>query len=344
MTSPLVAFLRRCRPRGAALSLLLVLPALLGAPAPAAARGSACDPWRVDAVRPVRAASGSELAVATQNLHRFFDDVDDGGGPRLDAAEYRRRLRQLARQLDEVLRRPAVVAVQEAEHQKALADLAAELHARTGSRWQAVLREGADPGGIDVGFLVRADWQVRAVEQLLAGERLGRQRLFDRPPLRVLLRGPDGRELELVNVHLKSLLGSEGPSAARVARKRARQAEALAGWVRSALAAAPRRPLVVLGDFNATPDARGDVDVLGILVAAGLRNAIDRLPEDERYTYLFRCTPEALDHVLVAPALLPAVTGLAASRGNAGAAPAAAAADSPLGSSDHDGLVLYLRR
>lgn len=345
MTSSVVPSPSVCRSRGAALALLVGACLLLAAPAPAQARGSACDPWRVEAVRPVPAAASGELAVATQNLHRFFDDVDDGGGPRVDSAEYRRRLRQLARQVDEVLRRPAVLAIQEAEHEKALADLAAELRARTGQRWQPVLREGADPGGIDVGFLVRADWQVRAVEQLLAGERLGRQRLFDRPPLRVLLRGPDGHELELVNVHLKSLLGSEGPAAAKVARKRTRQAEALAGWVRSALAAAPRRPLVVLGDFNATPDARGEVDVLGILAAAGLRNAIDRLPVDERYTYLFRCAPEALDHVLVAPGLQSAVAGLAASRGNAGAVTGPETpVDSPLGSSDHDGLVLYLRR
>lgn len=197
--------------RGACLSLLLSGVGLAALqPATALARASACDPWRVEAVRPVPAPSPGELAVATQNLHRFFDDVDDGGGPRVDTAEYRRRLRQLARQVDEVLRRPAVLAVQEAEHEKALADLSAELGRRTGQRWQPVLREGADPGGIDVGFLVRADWQVRAVEPLLAGERLGRQRLFDRPPLRLLLRGPGGRELELVNVHLKSLLGSEG--------------------------------------------------------------------------------------------------------------------------------------
>lgn len=336
-----VRFTRR-RAAGGPL-LLLCLGLVLAWPGVALA--GACDPWRVEAVRPVPAAARGELAVATQNLHRLFDDVADGGGPRVATDVYRRRLRQLARQVDEVLGRPAVVAVQEAEHEKALADLAAELAERTGTRWRPVLREGADPGGIDVGYLVRADWQVRAVEPLLGNERLGRQRLFDRPPLRVLLRGPDGKELELVNVHLKSLLGSDGPKAERVARKRRRQAEALAGWVRQALAASPQRPLLVLGDFNATPDARGGVDVLGILVAAGLRNTLDRLPESERYTYLYRCEPEALDHVLVAPALQRAVVALAASRGNAGARRGPdIPLDSPLGSSDHDGLVIYLRR
>ena len=328
--------------RGTRCAALLLLLAGLALPAPALARGTC--PHRIDAVRPVSAAATGEVTVATQNLHRLFDDADDGGGPVVPAAEYRRQLQQLARQLDEVLRRPAVIAVQEVEHEKALADLAAELRRRTAMAWTPVLREGADPGGIDVGFLVRSDWRVLAVEPLLAGEKLGRLRLFDRPPLRVLLRGPDGGELELVNVHLKSLLGSEGPKAARVARKRQRQAEALAGWVRQALAARPARRLVVLGDFNATPDARGGVDVLGIIAAAGLHNLEQRLPVEERYTYLFRCEPEALDHIMVAPALLPAVVDVAVSRGNAGAAPGRdTPSDSPLGSSDHDGLVLYLR-
>lgn len=328
--------------RGARYALVMLLLAGLGLPGPALARSSC--PHRVDAVRPVPVAAAGQVTVATQNLHRLFDAVDDGGGPVVAAADYRRQLQQLARQLDEVLRRPVVIAVQEAEHEKALADLAAELRRRTGVAWTPVLREGADPGGIDVGFLVRSDWRVLAVEPLLVREKLGRLPLFDRPPLRLALRAPGGRELELVNVHLKSLLGSDGPKAARVARKRQRQAEALAGWVRQSLAARPGRRLLVLGDFNATPDVRGGVDVLGILAAVGLHNLQSRLPEAERYTYLFRCAPEALDHILVAPALLPAVAGLAVSRGNAGtAAGRPIPADSPLGSSDHDGLVLYLR-
>lgn len=312
----------------------------------AQARGSDC-PLRVHAVRPVPAASGGELTLATQNLRRLFDDVDDGGGDVVSTDEYRQRLAQLAAQVDEVLRRPAVLAVQEAEHEKTLADLAAVLRERTGVTWRPVLREGHDPGGIDAGFLVRADWQVLVVEQLLEERKLDRHALFDRPPLRLLLRAPGGQSLEVVNLHLKSLYGSDRgeAKARRVARKRQLQAEAVAAWVGAALAAQPRRRLVLLGDFNATPDARGDVDVLGIIEGAGLRRLDDRLPEDERYTFVFRCEPEALDHVLVSPALLPAVEGLAVSRGNAAATHrrTTPVSGSALGSSDHDGLVLYLR-
>lgn len=311
----------------------------------AAARGDDC-PQRAYAVQPVPVPATGDVTVATQNLKRLFDDVDDGVGKVVPTAEYRERLARLARQVDEVLRRPAVLAVQEVEHEKALADLAGALRARTGISWRPVAPEGQDSGGIDVGFLVRADWQVLAVEPLLARQKLDRHPLFDRPPLRLLLRTPQGREIEVVNVHLKSLYGSDRNerAALRIARKRQHQAEALAGWLRVALAAKPQRHLLVLGDFNATPEVLGGVDVLGLLQQAGLRSLLERLPVEERYTFLYRCQPEALDHVLASPALLPSVVRLAVSRGNAGARPRRdTPPDSALASSDHDGLVLYLK-
>ncbi|MCC2637089.1 MAG: Endonuclease/exonuclease/phosphatase family [Moraxellaceae bacterium] len=297
-------------------------------------------------MQPVPAPAAGEVTVATQNLKRLFDDVDDGIGKVVPTAEYHQRLGQLARQVDEVLRRPAVLAVQEVEHEKALADLAGALRARTGISWRPVAPEGQDSGGIDVGFLVRADWQVLAIEPLLARQKLDRHPLFDRPPLRLLLRSPQGREIEVINVHLKSLYGSDRDerAARRIARKRQQQAEALAAWLRAALVAKPPRRMLVLGDFNATPEVLGGVDVLGILQQAGLHSLLERLPEEERYTFVYRCRPEALDHVLSSPALLPAVARLAVSRGNAGARLRRdMPPDSALASSDHDGLVVYLR-
>lgn len=311
----------------------------------AEARAGAC-PLRTSEVRPVPQASGNGFAVATQNLKKLFDDVDDGKGDLVAGDDYRLHLQRLGRHIDEVLRRPAVLAVQEVEHERALAALAADLKARTGDSWRAVLREGPDPSGIDVGYLVRSDWQVLEVEQLLTKERLDRHPLFDRPPLRLRLQEPGGKELEVVNVHLKSLYGSDRDrrKAKRVADKRRRQAEALAAWLHAGLVAKPQRRLVLLGDFNATPDALGGVDVLGLIGQAGLRRLDQRLPEDERYTFVYRCEPRALDHILVSPALLPGVERLAVSRGNAAAAPRRdTPLDSPLGSSDHDGLVLFLK-
>lgn len=312
---------------------------------PAALAAVGCTP-PVRQARPVPVADAGEFTIATQNLMRFFDDVDDGDGKPVASAEYRRREAKLARQVQEVLRLPDVLAVQEVENEKVLTAFAATLaRQHRGRHYRAIAPEGFDYSGIDVGFLVRADWQVLGMEPLFRRHRLKKSALFDRPPLWLRLRTPQGGELELVNVHLRSLKGSDDPATApRVAHKRRRQAEVLAGWV-ARLAAEPRIRLLLLGDFNATPDGAGGVDVLGRLQAAGLHSLLEQLPPGERYTYVYRCQGEALDHLLASAALLPAVQRLAVSRGNAGVpARLGAASRSPLRSADHDGLVLYLGR
>jgi predicted extracellular nuclease len=293
----------------------------------------------------VPAAAAEEFTIATQNLMRLFDDIDDGGAETVPTARYRLRLAKLARQVGEVLRHPHVLAVQEAENQKVLAELAeAVARQHPGLRYQVVLLEGHDRGGIDVGFLVRGDWKVLKAEQLLARARLDRAFLFDRPPLLLRVQTPRG-PLDIVNVHLKSLRGSDDRAEAkRIARKRARQAGALAGWVRGRLATRQAPPLVVLGDFNAVPGGQGGVDVLGILQGAGLRRLEAGLAPGEQWTYVYRCRGNALDHVLASPGLT-GVGRVAISRGNAGVAGRfAQAPGTALRSADHDGLVLYLRR
>ncbi len=294
-------------------------------------------------------AAKGEVTVATQNLFHLFDDVDEGGTEVVPPRRYRQRLEKLSLQIVEVLRSPDVIAVQEAENLKVLSDLSAVVAARNGRvPYQAVLLEGRDRSGIDVGFLVRADWKIEAQQQLLRKVRRGRAPLFDRPPLWLRVGLPGGQPLELVNVHLKSLRGSEDSAeeTRRIADKRRQQAEALAGWLRERLLAEPQVRLVVLGDFNAglAKMPLGGIDVLGMLAEAGGQALDERLPPTERYSYVHECRTEALDHVLVTEALLPAVQALAATRGNAGVSWRFDREDgTALHSADHDGLVLYLK-
>lgn len=326
--------------------------ALLPLSAMAKPGAKACAP-RISALRPVPVAVAGEITVATQNLRRLFDDVDDGPGERVPAAEYQQQLHKLSRQIVQQLHSPDVLAVQEAENINVLKDLAAAISAEGGKTYQAVLLEGHDWGGIDVGFLVSADIKIVSREQLLKTRRLDRAALFDRPPLWLRLQLPQGRMLDIVNVHLKSLLGSDDPATAKkVARKRQRQAEALAEWTGLHLAKNAQAALLVLGDFNASEDGAagaeadvlGGVDVMGLVQAEGLQNQWGRVPAAERYSYVHECRAEALDHVLVSAALQPSVQALAVSRGNAGVSRRLAkTADTALRSSDHDGLVLYLR-
>lgn len=326
--------------------MLCLLPALLlpGMQA-GAAEGKSCDRPRLQAATPVRSADQGEVVIATQNLWRLFDDVDDGVQV-LTPEVYQRKLSKLSRQVVDVLQLPDVVAVQEVENAQVLASLAAAIARRSGQPpYRVALVEGQDPGGIDVGYLIRSDWKVVSLTPLLAAPRLDGKPLFDRPPLHLVVQLPAGERLELVNVHLKSLKGSEHPGkAGRIAVKRRRQASALAGWWQQYVRQHPGAPLVMLGDFNATPEVIGGVDVMGMLQAAGLRPALLQMPEDERYSYVFRCRPELIDNILVAPALQPRVTATAASRGNADASRRMVKrAETAVGSSDHDALVLYLR-
>lgn len=322
--------------------MLVLLLCCVSAPLQAAEKGAHCAP-QISAVRPVPLAPSGEFTIATQNLQRFFDDEAGGRGDVVSSDKYRKKLQQLAAQVTDVLQSPDVLAVQEAENLKVLEDLAAAITVRSGPAYAAVLLEGNDYGGIDVGFLLRRDIALLQVDALLKTRRLDRAALFDRPPLRLRLKLTSGRELDVINVHLKSLRGSEAEIVAKkTARKRQRQAEVLAEWLTAELAKYPQKAMVLLGDFNATPDILGGVDVLGAMRASGLADVDERLPEHERYSYIHDCRGEALDHVLVSPALLPVVSAVAVSRGNTGVRRKAAAHEA-LRSADHDGLVLYLR-
>jgi hypothetical protein len=117
--------------------------------------------------------------------------------------------------------------------------------------------------------------------------------------------------------------------------------------------------LVVTGDFNDYEFSDGYVDAVGQisglfdpaenllsgpdLVNPDLTNQVLSLPEEERYSFIFQGSAQVLDHALTSSVLTPAVTGFAYGRGNADAAVDLINDDTtPLRSSDHDGLVLYL--
>lgn len=313
---------------------------------PALAAREGCDRPKLTAPVAVSQPAATDVTVATQNLWRLFDDVKDGGQV-LTTEQYDLKRTKLARQIAEVLHLPDVVAVQEVENRRVLAGLATEV-ARLSGRpaYQSLVLEGMDPGGIDVGFLVRANWKVLAVKQLLTDKRLDSHPLFDRPPLHIVLQDLSGQRLELVNVHLKSLKGSEHPGKVKkIASKRRLQAQALAGWWRQYVRSYPRVALLMLGDFNATPEVLGGVDVLGELHAAGLVMTSDRLPAEQRYTYVYQCRPELIDNILASPGMVARIRALEASRGNADRhRRVSKEGDTAAGSSDHDALVLYLQR
>jgi predicted extracellular nuclease len=231
--------------------------------------------------------------------------------------------------------------------------------------YRAVHMEAPRIDEFDVGFLVRDTVDVVAVEQVGAAAIFSYDGslLNDRPPLVLDVVVP-GHELPLavtvMVVHQRSLNGIEDPQDGdRVRRKRHEQAEWLAGWIQQRQLDRPDERLLVIGDFNAFEFTDGYVDVVGQVtgrpdprgalipvtdvVAPPLTDWIAALPAEERYSYVYECDAEVLDHVLTTAAADAWVTTVALSRGNADA-PEGLADDGSTAarSSDHDGLVVYL--
>jgi uncharacterized protein len=273
-------------------------PAVVGGPAPAA----------------VASPTAQEVTVASFNLQRFFDDVNDPGitEPLLTAAAFDRRLGKASLAVREYLNTPDILGVQEVESLAALQALAARIGADAVAAAQpdpgyaAYLVEGNDSGGIDVGFLVKTAVvtgttprvMVNAVVQERAGTLFvnpdtSTELLNDRPPLRLdaVVNDAAGSvsPLTVIVNHLRSLNGVDDTSAGtngwatvgdRVRAKRLEQAEDLADLVQARQAASPAERVVLVGDFNAYDFNDGLGDSLGVIKGTPVPDAETAVPGD----------------------------------------------------------------
>jgi predicted extracellular nuclease len=78
------------------------------------------------------------------------------------------------------------------------------------------------------------------------------------------------------------------------------------------------------------------------LVEPNLVMQIEKLPQSERYSYIFNHNLQILDHILTTQMLDAYVTDVQFSRGDADALIAFETADGAMWLSDHDGLVVYI--
>jgi len=284
--------------------------------------------------RAVPPATADQWALASFNLWRLRDTSKDAPFDKpLTQRTYAARLDALAGYLIHNLHSPALVAVQEVENRAILEDLADRIRSAGGPAYRAVLLEGNDPSGMDVGLLYRAPVTVGPAKALFADARYDHHALFARPPLVVPITAP--LSFKLVIVHLRSAreLGKKH----WVAEKRRRQARQLADWLKQQKGAR----LVVAGDFNSGPGDGLFSEPWRLLETAGLYNSAARLREGERYSYLYRCRKEAPDHILLSPALQPYLRAVAVSRGNAGHYQTLYHSQGTTVVSDHDVPVVY---
>ncbi len=257
----------------------------------------------------VSAATPAEYTVASYNLQRFFDDTNDPalGEPVLTPAAFANRLAKASRGIREFLRTPDILGIVEIEDLATLQTLANRINADAVAagdpdpQYQAFLSNGTDPGGIDVGFLVKSApvsgstprVAVNSVTQFgLAtllkcpdgSDNVTGERLNDRPPLLLdaVVSAPNGASAPVVVIvnHSRSLGNATSTAAPpvgpcpvvnfategdRVRRKRQQQAEFLANLVQSRQVANPNENLVVVGDFNAFEFNDGLGDSIGVI-------------------------------------------------------------------------------
>lgn len=287
---------------------------------------------------PVPAPTAREFTVASTNLERFFDAVNQGGDDVvLTEAALERRLAKVSLAIRTVLQSPDILGIVEAENLLVLQALADRVNAdalaggQADPGYEAFLVEGNDIGGIDVGFLVKSSRVTVEEVTQVGGDATwinpdGEEELLnDRPPLvlRAIVTLPAGPlPVTVIANHLRSLIDIETAAAGpRVRAKRRAQAEFLAQYIQARQQANPQERIVSVGDYNAFQFNDGYVDVLGTvkgtpappadvtlaspdLVNPDLVNAIEAMDPLARYSYVFDGNAQVLDHVLLnAPAL-----------------------------------------
>lgn len=346
--------------------------------------------------RPVNTRPFYAVRVGALNTERFCDTefnttfTCSGGSTEPTADQVALKTRRLSAYIGGVLRLPDILSVEEVKSLTVLQGLAKQLGDDYPVQYEAFLQPGHDPSGINVGFLVRTD-RVRVVNvrQLDADatwvDQGSTSFLHDHPPLLLTADVPSivGRmRVNVIAVHPKARqnVDKTGSAAERDRQKRFLQAVSLAHQVQALQTDRKNllTPLLVVGDFNAYQFSDGFADVVGLvsgkyddnqnllklgknIVKPALWNAVDSVPENDRYSFLFtenfgnvqgqspRSVPthQVLDHALLNTVARGLFIDMRYGRGNLDAPVQTlddAATDTgvkkAMGSSDHDGFVV----
>ena len=260
------------------------------------------------------------IRLASQNLNRFFDDRDDGNNEKiLTTKRYQKRLNQLVEKVDKTYHFADVIAFQEIENIDILNDASHLISQRYKKHYRAILIEGNDKSGIDVGFLVNQSIPIKSSYSLLKNSFINPQKyLFSRPPLVIEI--CPSLCLTIVNLHLRSMRGlRSNKNSDYVAGKRKAQAEAMALWVEQYQLEHPDKKLIIIGDLNALTPSDEYVDVIGTItgnpdqktplyISKDLicRDLIDitlNIESSKRYSYLYKRKKQQLDYALVSQGL-----------------------------------------
>jgi uncharacterized protein len=262
----------------------------------------------------VTAPTSAEFTVASYNMQRFYDTVNDPATSdvALTAAAFERRLAKASLAIRNSLLMPDIVGLSEVENLTVLQTLAARISSdaiaasQPDPEYDAYLVEGNDIGGIDVAFLVKtapvfgSTPRVEVVEvvqeldgSLFVNQDSSTEDLHDRPPLRLMaeVNHPNGASFPVTVIanHLRSLNGVNSEAAgssgwpttgARVRAKRQEQAEDLANLVQARQVADPTEHIIQLGDFNAFEVNDGLGHSMGVITGTPAPDSETAVPGD----------------------------------------------------------------
>jgi predicted extracellular nuclease len=333
---------------------------------------------------PVPTPTATELTIASFNMERFFDTTNDPATSDvvLTQAAFDGRLNKASLAIRNVLNSPDVIGVEEMEAGlsvdnsilQAVADKV-NTDAGTPNDYQAYLARGNDPGGINVGFLVRSSrvavftvTQYNKNEQWVDPTDSVSKNLNDRPPLvlRATIPQVGGTfSFTVIANHLRSLNGVDDLTSAHTRVKKQKEAESLATLIHSFetngdpnQVAPYDNNIVSLGDYNAFEFNDGYCDVVGTVLGApapadqvvqptatistNMFDLIGFVTTSQKYSYSFDGDAQAIDHELVNRSMLARFTRLAYGRMDADF-PEAFRNDTnrPERLSDHDPSVAY---
>ncbi len=270
-----------------------------------------------------QALASDSFRVISQNMHRLFDDVDNGRKFEtvLSTKEFRKKSTLAAQKFIVDFELPDIMALQEVENINTLNQIIHHIQQTSGARYKAVLKEGNDVSGIDIGFLIKSEYQIKSVKQLFKKNTLvsshsrGKSPLFSRPPLLIEV-CKQSNCITVLNLHLRSMRGMRSKSKGhRVRTKRLQQASAIARWIDQYQRTHSEQSLMVLGDLNALFPPDRYIDVVGTIIGKpdnrntqlssqdliqnDLIDLTQLIPHKKRYSYIYKKNKQVIDYMLI---------------------------------------------
>src|SRR5690606_25188413 len=248
--------------------------------------------------------SPESLTIASANL-LLFDHL---------RADFKLRNKKAAAYVKDVMGYPDVIALQEISSARALDELVKEIGPTPeGFDYQYYFQPGNLYSSLHLAYLYKPCLDSVSFIRLGTFEKMSTgETLHDRPPLlmEIYFNNSGMPKIQILNLHMRSLNGIEGPNQKFVKDKRHEQAISVHRMIETLKS---ESPFIVAGDFNTLPFSDGYVDVFSQIAgtpslgseypvnyrgATPLNAPLLQLDSAEQYSYIYQNNSQLLDHIL----------------------------------------------